>query len=180
MSRPVIAVFGASASVPGDGDYESGEDCGRLLALAGYDVVTGGYSGLMEAVSKGATSAGGTALGVTAPSIFTERPSANEFVTEEVRAASLTERIHELIAVSSGSIVLHGSIGTLTELAVAWNISFIANRAGRRAHPVVAVGHRWREVVAYLADRLETKPDIVTCVDDVGSAVAIISEQIPT
>ena len=51
MSQPVIAVFGASRAALGDGVYEQGVECGRLLAEAGYSVATGGYGGLMEAVS---------------------------------------------------------------------------------------------------------------------------------
>lgn len=179
MQPPVIAVFGASQSSPGDGYYEAGRECGRLLAEAGYGVVTGGYGGLMEAVSRGATEAGGTALGVTAPSAFPERHGANEFVTTEIRAASLTERIHELVTVSSGAIVLHGSIGTLTELAVAWNIAFIGDRAGRAPHPVVAVGPRWRTIVDDLAETLETNRALVSTVDDVTAAVDVIRQRVP-
>ena len=33
----------------------TGENLGQLLARSGFDVVTGGYSGVMEAVSKGAS-----------------------------------------------------------------------------------------------------------------------------
>ena len=50
----VVAVFGASVSLPGDQLYEQGVRCGRLLAEAGFGVATGGYAGVMEAVSLGA------------------------------------------------------------------------------------------------------------------------------
>ena len=146
MSRPVITVFGASRSRPGDGHYEAGERCGRLLAEAGFSVATGGYGGLMEAVSRGAQAAGGAAVGVTAPSVFPDRPGANAFVTEELRAASLVERIHQLTELSVASIALHGSLGTLTELVVAWNVAFVA-RLGETSpetrccsRPAVAIG----------------------------------------
>lgn len=174
----IVAVFGASASEPGDGHYEAGLLCGRLLADAGFGVATGGYGGLMEAVSAGAGEGGAEVIGVTAPTVFQDRTGANAFVTEERRAGSLTERVHELIDVAVASIALHGSIGTLTELTMAWNLAFVARYGGERAKPVVAVGPRWRHLVATLAAELDTDPGIVTCVDDVHGAVAEVRRRL--
>lgn len=179
MTVPVIAVFGASAAVPGDGTYEQGVECGRLLVEAGYGVVTGGYAGLMEAVSRGAKEAGGRVLGVTVPDLFRSRSGANEFVTEEVRAGSLVERIHELTDVSDGAIVLPGSLGTLTELMVAWNLAFVADRfAGSDPKPIVAVGADWKEIVGFLAERVRADGGLVSTVDDVAGAVAEIARRV--
>ena len=180
MTRPpIVAVFGASQSQPGDGHYEAGERCGRLLAESGFGVVTGGYGGLMEAVSRGAASVGGHVLGVTAPSIFPGRPGGNEFLDEEWRAAHLMERIHELTDVSVASITLHGSIGTLTELAAAWNLAFVGRRAGSEPKPIVTVGERWATLVPILAERLETDADLVTVVDTVDEAVDVVVNRVP-
>jgi uncharacterized protein (TIGR00730 family) len=180
MTAPVIAVFGASAAVPGDGTYEQGVECGRMLAEAGYGVVTGGYGGLMEAVSKGANGVGGRVLGVTVPDLFTTRSGANEFVTEEWRAAHLVERIHELTEVSAGAVVLPGSLGTMTELAVAWNLAFVADRfGGTESKPIVAVGRPWGEIVEFLTARLATDGALVTVVDGVADAVDEIRRRVP-
>jgi hypothetical protein len=175
-SSPVIAVFGASMSAPGDGQFEEGVRCGQLLASAGMAVATGGYGGLMEAVSQGAASAGGRVIGVTAPTVFPGRTGANPHVTEELRAASLTERIHELIHLSDGSIALHGSLGTATELLVAWNLAFVARYSGKSPGPVVAVGDRWAHLVASLARDLETDGSLVHCVADVDAAVELLAD----
>lgn len=177
--RPIVAVFGASGSSPGDGHYEEGVRCGALLAGAGYGVVTGGYGGLMEAVSRGAASEGGHVLGVTAPAAFPGRHSANRFLTEEWRAAHLMERIHELTNVSSAAITMHGSIGTLTELAAAWNLAFVANRAAQTPKPVIAVGGRWSRLVPVLAEQLETDGSLVTVVGTVDEAVEVVRSRVP-
>ena len=174
MSRqePIVAVFGASNTRPGDPDYEAGVRCGRLLAEAGYAVATGGYAGLMEAVSSGAASAGGHVIGVTAPAVFPGRDRANAHVVEERPAATLTERIHDIIDIASATITLPGSIGTITELLVAWNKAYVAQFSGRTPQPVVAVGETWRHVVTDLSKRLATDGSFVTCVDSVDQAVA--------
>ena len=176
--RPTVAVFGASAAQQGDGQYEEAVRCGALLADAGYAVATGGYAGLMEAVSEGAAGNGGHVIGVTAPSVFRGRDGANVHVTEELRAASLTERIHELIDLSDASITLHGSLGTATELMVAWNLAFVATLSDEQPHPVIAVGPRWRRLISELAEVLETDASLVTCVDTVDQAVAEVQARL--
>ena len=174
----VIAVFGSSATTPGDPEYSIGERCGRLLAEAGMAVATGGYGGLMEAVSAGAASMSGHVIGVTAPSVFPGRASGNEHLTVETRAASLLERIQELGEGSDASIALPGSLGTATELMVAWNLAYVARFADRKAKPVVAVGAAWGKLVPLLATELATDGSLVTCVDDIDSAVAAIRSRL--
>jgi uncharacterized protein (TIGR00730 family) len=171
--RALIAVFGSSAAGPGDGLYEQGLECGRLLAEAGFGVVTGGYAGLMEAASRGAAEAGGHVVGVTVPDVFPGRSGANAWVTEEMPAVHLVDRIHRLTDITAGSIVLPGSIGTLTELAMAWNLAYVSRFDGSALKPIVTVGSRWRDLVVHLTDLLETD-DLVTCAQDVEEAVDVM------
>jgi uncharacterized protein (TIGR00725 family) len=177
-TTPIVAVFGASHAAPGDGHYEQGLACGRLLAEAGFDVATGGYGGLMEAVSEGARLAGGHVIGVTAPGVFPNREGANRHVVEERAAPSLTERIHSITAMASATITLHGSLGTATELLVAWNLAFVARFSGETPAPVVVVGAPWHGIVADLAKTLETDGSLVTCVDTVEAAVAEVRRKV--
>ena len=93
---PEIAVFGSSASRPHDGEWEAAVRCGRLLAEAGMTVVAGGYGGTMEAVSQGASAAGGHVIGVIAPAVFPARPGANRYVVEIIDAPSLAMRLPAL------------------------------------------------------------------------------------
>jgi uncharacterized protein (TIGR00725 family) len=65
MRQRVVAVFGGHAPAPGSADYEMARELGRRLAEAGFIVMSGGYGGTMEAVSRGAREAGGLAIGVT-------------------------------------------------------------------------------------------------------------------
>jgi uncharacterized protein (TIGR00725 family) len=169
-----IAVFGASGTQPGDAHYEDGIRCGRSLAEAGYTVATGGYYGTMEAVSLGARSAGGTVIGVTAPTVFPQRPGANDHVTDEWVARTLVDRIGLLVERTDASIALWGSLGTATELLVAWNVAFVASFSAIERKPVIAVGEPWATLVPALAATLGTDGDLVQVVEDVEAAVAAI------
>ena len=58
-----VTVFGGSRTEPGDQDYQQAYFLGELLGKAGYTVLTGGYIGSMEAVSRGAAESGGHVVG---------------------------------------------------------------------------------------------------------------------
>ena len=177
--QTVIAVFGASVAAPGDELYEQGVACGRLLAESGYAVVTGGYGGVMEAVSRGAHDVGGRVLGVTAPLVFADREAANPFVSEESQAAHLMERIHELTDVSSGCIALPGSLGTLAELTLAWNLGYVARFSGALPKPVIVVGDQWARIIDVIGETIGADTDLLTTVDHVEAAVEAIRRRVP-
>jgi uncharacterized protein (TIGR00725 family) len=178
-AAPVVAVFGSSIGRPGEPPYEAARACGRLLAEAGYAVATGGYAGVMEACSRGAADADGTVIGVTAPAAFPGRPVANRWVQVEIPAGTLTERIHLMLTGSTACIALDGSIGTLTELVMAWNLAFVASLSGAPVCPVIAVGPGWTEVVGYLARATGSDPSFVTLVPDAAAAVAELNRRVP-
>lgn len=175
-SAPVVCVFGASGPRPGDPEYELGVRCGAAVARAGLTVATGGYGGLMEAVSRGAAVEGGHVLGITAPAVFRDRSSANPYVAEELRALSLPSRVANIIDASDAAIALPGSIGTLAELLVAWNTAFVARFSGVRPIPVVTVGAQWAALIPHLSTLLDTDGTLVKAASDVDHAVALVCE----
>jgi uncharacterized protein (TIGR00725 family) len=173
----VVTVFGSSTTSPGTPAYEAGVRCGRLLAEARFTVATGGYGGLMDAVSQGASEAGAHVIGVTAPALFPNRPGANSHVDEELPARTLAARIDRMLTMSDAAIALEGSIGTLTELLVSWNAAYIADLYGT-PKPVIAVGPAWAELVPLLEAKLDTTAGLVTCVADVDVAVAEVRRRV--
>ena len=49
-----VTIFGGTKPRPGETEYDDAVQLGRLLAESGHTVITGGYMGTMEAVSRGA------------------------------------------------------------------------------------------------------------------------------
>jgi uncharacterized protein (TIGR00725 family) len=137
-----ITIFGGSQPQPGYPAYEEAYELGKLLALAGHTVLTGGYMGTMEAASRGASEAGGHVIGVTCADIEAWRgSSANAWVKEERRFATLQERLNELILACDAAIALPGGPGTLTEIALTWNLMIIASIPPK---PLILVGTGWK------------------------------------
>jgi len=140
-----ITVFGGSSPQPGSVSYNDAYKLGHLLAQTGYTVLTGGYIGTMEAVSQGAAEAGGHVIGVTCDEIEKWRPvKANKWVKEERRFLSLQDRLHELIFSCDAAMALPGGPGTLTEVALMWNLITIH---ALPAKPLILIGRVWREVM---------------------------------
>jgi uncharacterized protein (TIGR00730 family) len=139
-----ITVFGGANPQPGSPAYTEAYELGKLLALAGHTVLTGGYIGTMEAVSRGANEAGGHVIGVTCSDIEAWRGTcANAWVQEERHFATLQERLNELIQACDAAIALPGGPGTLTEIGLTWNLMIIAS-IPRKA--LILVGNAWRNV----------------------------------
>ena len=81
-----VSVFGGSEPKEGMTAYTEAMELGRLLAERRHIVLTGGYIGTMEAVSRGAHEAGGHVIGVTCLDIERWRPrQANQWVIEEIK-----------------------------------------------------------------------------------------------
>lgn len=139
-----ISVFGSSQPKEGDATYAEAMELGRLLAQRGHIVLTGGYIGTMEAVSRGAQEAGGHVIGVTCEDIETWRKvKANAWVMEEIRKRTLIERLHCLIHESDAALALPGGPGTLTEISLMWNLMVVESLHRR---PLILIGDGWQSV----------------------------------
>ncbi|HUJ39596.1 MAG TPA: LOG family protein [Candidatus Acidoferrales bacterium] len=137
----VISVFGSSRPAEGDAGYGEARALGGALAGAGFVVCSGGYGGVMEAVSRGAKEAGGRTMAVTA-SVF--RTRANRWVDEEIRVGTWEERLFELVRRGEGYVACRGGTGTLVELAVVWEM---LNKRVMARKPFAVLGDFWRPVV---------------------------------
>jgi uncharacterized protein (TIGR00730 family) len=141
----VVSVFGGSAPRAGEPAYETARALGEALARSGWTVATGGYSGTMEAASRGACEAGGHVVGVTCSLIESWRGlRANPWVKEELRFATLRERLGHLVEFCDAAIALPGGVGTLSEVALTWSLLQTGEIAPK---PLVLIGRQWAETV---------------------------------
>jgi uncharacterized protein (TIGR00725 family) len=111
---PYVAIVGSGTAA---GDlYEKARTVGRLVAEKGAIVVCGGLSGVMEAAARGATEAGGTAVGILPDE---DRRRQNGFLTYSVATGAGQAR--NLAVVCSGDVVIAvgGEYGTLSEIGLA-------------------------------------------------------------
>lgn len=167
----IISVFGSANTRPGTPDYKDAVTLGAALARSNLAVMTGGYGGVMGAVSQGCAEAGGHVIGATV-GLFRERGlSPNPFLHEEIHLPTLAERLNYLIVRPDAYIVLRGGAGTLSELALAWSLLQVAEIPRR---PLVLVGQPWRSFVTSFAGVSTVNADdlrLLTLVDSVPEVV---------
>jgi uncharacterized protein (TIGR00730 family) len=145
-----IAVFGGSRRDEQSALYQEAYELGRVLARSGYAVLSGGYNGSMAAASRGAREAGGHVIGVTCV-IFDPLP-ANPWLTEEIKAATMLERLAIMVERSDGFVAVRGGIGTLSEVTLAWSLLQTRSQANK---PLVLLGAGWQPVVDAFRDHTD-------------------------
>jgi uncharacterized protein (TIGR00725 family) len=114
---PYVSVVGSGTAT---GDlYEKAREVGRLVAARGGTVVCGGRSGVMEAAARGATEAGGVAIGILPDE---DRGQANDHLSYSI--ATGTGHARNLAVVCSGDAVISvgGEYGTLSEMGLALKV----------------------------------------------------------
>lgn len=146
--KKTITIFGSSLPVDGEEEYEFAYKLGCLLAKNNFNVCTGGYRGIMEAVSRGAAENGGSVTGITLS--YLTFPC-NKYLTEEIKCDTLFERINRLIEKGDGYIILQGGTGTLLELAAVWEYM---NKNIMKIKPVVCHSFMWKEIAGIMDEQI--------------------------
>jgi len=153
---PCVTVFGSARFTEDHPYYAMGREVGRRLAEAGYNVMTGGGPGIMEAANRGAREAGGLSIGcnIQLPMEQTPNPYLDHFVEFE----HFFVRKVMLVKYSSAFIVLPGGFGTLDE---AFEVMTLIQTRKLESFPVVALGGAyWEELTEFLTNTLVSEGTI--------------------
>jgi uncharacterized protein (TIGR00725 family) len=114
VTVPYVGVLG-----PGEATTETteiAEQLGAELARRGAVVVCGGLGGAMEAVCRGAKSAGGLTVGIL-PGL--DRSAANQHVDVAIPTGIGELRNGLVVRAADVVIAVHGEFGTLSEVSFA-------------------------------------------------------------
>ncbi|WP_144901873.1 TIGR00725 family protein [Halobellus captivus] len=148
-----VSVIGGSAI--GEAEAETAATLGRLLGQRGHTVVCGGLSGVMEAVCRGASEAGGHTIGILPTD---RRADANEYVDEAI-ATGMGHARNALVVMNGDAVVaVDGSGGTLSELGYA--AVYDRPTAGLGTHDAahVAAVETPEEAVEYVESAVSEEP----------------------
>ena len=145
---PAVSVFGSARTQPDHPTYAQAREVGRLLAEAGFAVITGGGPGTMEAANLGAREGGGQSVGLGIELPFEQ--GMNEHVGLGVNFRYFFARKTMFVKYSQGFVVMPGGFGTFDELFEALTL-----RQTRKvtSFPLVLVGsHYWGGLVDWIRD----------------------------
>ena len=145
-----VTIFGSARTSPEDPMYQAAQECARLLANAGFAIITGAGPGIMEAANKGAHLAGGRSIGCNIELPFEQ--GANPYVDTLINFRYFFVRKTMFIKYSMAFIIFPGGFGTLDELFEA--ITLI--QTGKiYQFPVILFGrHYWAGLLRWLQARV--------------------------
>lgn len=158
MRKKQVTVIGNYDATPEQ--FELGILVGRMLAELDVVTITGGRTGLMEAVAKGAFEAGGMTVGIL-PSERIE--DGNNYNTITIPSGIGYARNSMNVLAADVVVAIGGAAGTLSEMAFAWTyrrpiISFIGGGGWADALAGKQLDHRHEEPIhtAYDLNELRT------------------------
>ena len=146
-----VAVFGSARSKPGSEDYEDARAMGFALAKEGYDVITGGGPGDMEAANRGAREAEGHSVGLCIQLPWEEKP--NPYLTHTVSFKYFFVRKVMFVKHSRAFVVMPGGFGTLDELFEA--VTLVQTKK-IEPFPIILAGNKahWQGLLDWIQNSL--------------------------
>ncbi len=145
-----VTIFGSARVGPGEAQYAAAQETARLLAEQGFDIITGGGPGIMEAANRGAREAGGRSIGCNIELPFEQ--AANPYCDKVVNFKYFFVRKTMFIKYSVAFVVFPGGFGTLDELFEA--VTLIQTGKIHR-FPVVLFGTEyWQGLIDWLRQRV--------------------------
>ncbi len=111
---PSVAIFGSARVKPDDPAYAAAVLTARLLAEAGFGIITGGGPGIMEAANKGAQEGENFSIGCNIELPFEQRP--NQYLDISLDFRYFFVRKTMFVKYSNAFIIFPGGFGTMDEL----------------------------------------------------------------
>lgn len=151
-----VSIFG-SARTPEDNEfYQAAQETARLLAEEGFEIITGGGPGIMEAANRGAFEAGKVSVGCNIELPFEQKE--NPYLTKSLTFKYFFVRKTVFIKYSNAYVIFPGGFGTMDELFEA--LTLIQTRKIRN-FPVVLFGSQyWRGLLAWITSTMLNEKNI--------------------
>ena len=174
---PAVTIFGSARVKPGDEIYERTVTIARKLAENGFNVITGGGPGIMEAGNKGAREGGARSVGLNIMLPMEQEP--NPYANVKLDFQYFFVRKVMFVKYGQAYIGMPGGLGTLDEIFEALTL-IQTHRI--KPFPVILVGKDyWSGLADWIRNTLLARNyvspqdlDLVTLLDDPDEVVNTI------
>jgi uncharacterized protein (TIGR00730 family) len=145
-----VSIFGSARTAEDDPEYEAARQTAYLLGAAGFEIITGGGPGIMEAANRGAHDAGAVSIGCNIELPMEQQP--NKYQNRSQTYKYFFVRKTMFIKYSNAYVIFPGGFGTMDELFEA--LTLIQTRKIRN-FPVVLFGSQyWKGLLAWLTSTM--------------------------
>ncbi|CAN5458743.1 TIGR00730 family Rossman fold protein [soil metagenome] len=145
-----VTVFGSARTGENNENYIAARETGRLLAEAGFEVITGGGPGIMEAANRGAFEAGKVSVGCNIELPFEQIP--NPYQTKSLTFKYFFVRKTMFIKYSNAYVIFPGGYGTMDEVFEA--LTLIQTRKIRNFPIVLFNSQYWRGLLSWMTSTM--------------------------
>ena len=178
---PCVSIFGSSRVRPGDEIYEKTFIIAKKLAQNGYNIITGGGPGVMEAGNKGAKEGGAKSIGLNIKLPMEEKP--NPYLDIRLDFKYFFVRKVMFLKYASAYIGMPGGFGTLDEIFEA--LTLIQTKR-MKPFPLILVGSDyWNPLIDWMKENLlkngyisEEDLDLFSIMDDPDEIVKFIKKTV--
>jgi uncharacterized protein (TIGR00730 family) len=171
---PSVSIFGSARAGRRHAYYQSGVQVAEALSTAGFSIITGGGSGIMEAANLGASRGAGRSIGLNIRLPFEQK--ANPHSDTVIHFNYFFARKVMFVKYACGFVALPGGFGTLDEIFEALTLK----QTGKiHDFPVILFGSEyWEGLLSWLqnqalANKMISKRDLklFSVTDDVDEVV---------
>ncbi len=178
---PAVTIFGSARSHPNSHNYKTTEHVARLLVENGFNVISGGGPGVMEAANKGAAEAGGKSVGLHIHLPNEQKP--NKYANVQLDFKYFFIRKVMFVKYAVAYIIMPGGFGTLDELFE--SLTLIQTKR-IKSFPVILIDSSyWKGLIDWIKRTLikeksisESDLDLLSLVDTPEEAVSIIKKTV--
>ncbi|MBE9570642.1 MAG: TIGR00730 family Rossman fold protein [Proteobacteria bacterium] len=178
---PAVTIFGSARSHPNSSNYKTTESVARLLVESGFNVISGGGPGVMEAANKGAAAAGGKSVGLHIHLPQEQEP--NKYANVRLDFKYFFVRKLMFIKYAVAYIIMPGGFGTLDELFEA--LTLIQTKRIKPFPVILMDSEYWKGLVDWVKRTLvkgkyisESDLELLNLVDTPEEAVSIIKKMV--
>lgn len=178
---PAVSIFGSARVKPGEETYEKTVTIAKKLAQNGYNIITGGGPGVMEAGNKGAKEGGAKSVGLNIELPLEQTP--NPYANVRLDFQYFFVRKVMFVKYAQAYIGMPGGFGTMDEVFEA--LTLIQTRR-IKPFPVILVGKDyWTGLIEWIKSKLLSggfiSPqdlDFLTLMDDPDEVVYTIKKYV--
>jgi hypothetical protein len=178
---PCVSIFGSARVSPGEETYKKTFTIAKKLAENGFNIITGGGPGIMEAGNKGASEGGAKSIGLNIRLPMEQDP--NPYANIQMDFKYFFVRKVIFVKYAQAYVGMPGGFGTLDEIFEA--ITLIQTKR-IKSFPLILVGSDywgslWEWVRGNLLERKLISPedvDLVTILDDPEEVVKTIKRTV--
>jgi uncharacterized protein (TIGR00730 family) len=147
---PSVAIFGSARAKPEEPTYAAAMETARLLAKAGFGILTGGGPGIMEAANKGAQEGENVSIGCNIELPFEQRPNPYLDISLDFRYFFVRKTM--FVKYAEAFVIFPGGFGTMDELFEA--LTLIQTKKVSHFPVILYDSNYWGGLVSWIRDTM--------------------------